>query len=880
MTVTDNGDGTLSVTNDAGTRIVFTNEYNASGKTQFGGEKVLNGRALAPGEFTFELYEGTDTTVAPLDTKSNDADGKFMFDELSYDQTDAGKTYTYTVKEVKGDLGGVTYSTQSYTVTVTVTDNGDGTLNVTNDAGTRIVFTNTYKGSGDVVIEGEKSLTGRALAAGEFSFELYEGETLKETVKNGADGTFKFTKIDYDETDIDKTYTYTVKEVKGELGGVTYSEVVYTVTVKVEYDGDEILKVTKLVDGSAETAIVFENVYKASGDITLRATKSLTGRALADGEFSFQLLDSEDNVLQTKKNDLDGNIVFDALSYTEADAGKTYNYTVKEVKGELGGVDYDATEYAVAITVTDNGDGTLTVTKTVNGSEETAIAFSNTYKAEGEIVLTAVKTLTGERDLAAGEFTFTLTGEGENQSKTNAADGTVTFDAIKYDETDVGKTYTYTITEDPGTIDGVVYDVASYTVAVSIADNGDGTLAVTSTVNGDADGKIEFNNPYVTLTVSGAKTWDDEDDRDGVRPESITVRLFADGTEIDSAVVTPAEDGTWSFSFPGLPKYKPGTKTDEMIPGNEIVYTISEDAVSGYTTTISQSSYSVVNRHDPAKTTITVVKNWDDEDYYGLRVGVTATITLYKSVEGVTTEVDTVTVGHEQGWSHTWTDLYVYEDGKLITYGVKETLEVANSYESDTLELTTVANDGSITITNTHRELPPPPTPTPTPTPPPPPAETVDVTVEKVWQDNDNEDGQRPDSVTVILVCNGTETANTAELSESNGWKYTWTGLDKYDADGNAYIYTVKEDVPAGYTVSYGGNAESGFAVINTKDSEFEDEEPPLYGENIVDEEPPLYGPPLTGDESHIPFWAGISGLALAGLIVTLTGRKKKEDEE
>ncbi|MCR5263402.1 MAG: Cna B-type domain-containing protein [Clostridiales bacterium] len=175
----------------------------------------------------------------------------------------------------------------------------------------------------------------------------------------------------------------------------------------------------------------------------------------------------------------------------------------------------------------------------------------------------------------------------------------------------------------------------------------------------------------------------------------------------------------------------------------------------------------------------------------------------------------------------------------------------------------------------------PEPTPTPKPTPTPEPPETVDVSVVKVWHDVD--DTMRPDSVSVTLLRNGEATENTATLDAAGSWKYTWTGLEKLDAEGNAYVYTVREDaVPEGYTVTYGGNAGSGLTVVNTGEgyTEVPDNETPLYGEG--DPEEPLYNPygvPGTGDGSNIFAWAGISALALAGLIVMMISRRKKEQE-
>jgi LPXTG-motif cell wall-anchored protein len=157
----------------------------------------------------------------------------------------------------------------------------------------------------------------------------------------------------------------------------------------------------------------------------------------------------------------------------------------------------------------------------------------------------------------------------------------------------------------------------------------------------------------------------------------------------------------------------------------------------------------------------------------------------------------------------------------------------------------------------------------------------VDVSVEKVWHDVD--DTMRPASVSMTLLRNGEATENTATLDAAGSWKYTWTGLEKLDAEGNAYVYTVREDaVPEGYTVTYGGNAESGLTVINTGEGyeELSDDDTPLYGEG--DAEEPLYNPygvPGTGDNSHVAVWAGLCILALAGIIVMMTGRRKKEEE-
>ena len=183
--------------------------------------KTLTGRTLAASEFSFELWEG----MVKLQTVSNLANGSFSFASINYTLANVG-VHTYTVKEFipTVGLGGVTYDTKTYTVTVTVSDKGDGTLNVVlgeaSDSPTGLNFTNTYAASGSLDLSGTKTLTGRTLAAGEFSFELWEGMVKLQTVTNAANGTFTFGTINYTLANVG-VHTYTVIEKTGVLGGVT-----------------------------------------------------------------------------------------------------------------------------------------------------------------------------------------------------------------------------------------------------------------------------------------------------------------------------------------------------------------------------------------------------------------------------------------------------------------------------------------------------------------------------------------------------------------------------------------------------------------------------------------------------------------------------------
>ncbi|OZV77337.1 Cna B-type domain-containing protein, partial [Streptococcus agalactiae] len=220
-----------------------------------------------------------------------------------------------------------------------------------------------------------------------------------------------------------------------------------------------------------------------------------------------------------------------------------------------------------------------------------------------------------------------------------------------------------------------------------------------------------------TTEVSGTKTWNDSDDQDGKRPETIKVHLLANGTEVASQEVTA--DSNWSYSFTELPKYA---------NGSEIVYTVTEDAVADYTTTYD--GYNITNSYTPGKTSITVTKVWDDNnDQDGIRPNAIQ-VQLYANgkVSG-----DVITLSAANNWTYTWTGLAEKANKKAITYTVEEVTAI-DGYTSETTQ--TSANN--FTITNTH-------------TP-----ETTEVSGTKVWDDNDDQDGLRPTSIKVNLLANGT----------------------------------------------------------------------------------------------------------------------------
>ena len=375
MKVDDDGNGQLvtKITGDldSASGADFTNTYAAaSAKVQFSGTKTLAGRDLKAGEFSFTLTgEGLDETV------KNDESGAFSFDSIEYDTPG---TYKYTVKENKGNLGGVTYDTKTYDVIVTVTDNGEGQLvaKITGDldSASGADFTNTYAAaSAKVQFSGEKTLDGRTLDADEFSFTLCDadGNEIK-TVTNDAEGKIVFPEISYDKVG---TYAYTVAENNEGLGGVEYDTNEYEVTVTVEDDGNGQLVAS--IEGLNEdgSGADFTNTYAAANtQVQFSGTKTLTGRDLKANEFSFTLYDGDGNEIETVTNDGQEGIVFSELDYN---APGEYSYTISENQGDSDDIMYDDSEYQVTVQVTDNREGSLVANVSGLNEDGTGADFEN-----------------------------------------------------------------------------------------------------------------------------------------------------------------------------------------------------------------------------------------------------------------------------------------------------------------------------------------------------------------------------------------------------------------------------------------------------------------------------------------------------------------------
>lgn len=576
FTVTDDGKGNLSVSHkpDGDVAFTFTNTYNVtpvetSVTDQITANKVLIGRDLKEGEFSFELVEGNKVVATGI----NDAEGNITMSAVKY--TEAGK-HTYTLREVNGGTTskGITYGDAKYTIETTITDKGDGTLkaeHVLKDA-TAATFKNTYSVTpldAELDFDLSKAIDGRDWTdSDEFSFTITAAEgtplpdpaTVTVNKHDAKDGiaAVKFGKIRYTAAG---TYTYEIRENAGNAAGMAYDGHVATAEVTVTEDGEGKLtaNVTKKENGRFTNTYRTELNYTAAGGLKL--SKSLSGRPMTEGQFTFTVTPADEASanalgLLPGANNFKSPATAEAtvglidilagheVKFTQADAGKTFTYTVAEKNDGKPGYTYDDAVRTVTIAVADDGAGTLTATTTVSGGpegthttvhksgenkvESALVPFHNSYSATTNTPggtaaqVVATKTLTG-RPMADGEFWFGIAYQGElvgyENLKPNIG-GHVSFDALHYDtemlanleaaglahRTDKdGKlawTINYTAYEDLfGLPNGVSATTWSFGFKVIVVDNGDGTLTATVDYGG-----VEplFENVYGAEAVDAA----------------------------------------------------------------------------------------------------------------------------------------------------------------------------------------------------------------------------------------------------------------------------------------------------------------------------------------------------------------------------------------
>ena len=674
--VTGNGDGTLSCNHyfeDAvETTVTFKNTYSVKGtEVVIDGIKSLNvlsgSKALREGDYTFGLYDADGNEI---DEASNLANGTFKFDTIAYTGDDIGKTFTYTVKEDRAGttVEGVTYSSQTFTVTVKVLDNGDGTLKteVTGNGKDNIHFVNQYASKpADVSLDGKKNLENRDLTEGEFNFALYqtdknfENPVLKDdTITHNADGDFTVSIQDLDMG----TYYYILKEVipAQREPGIHYSGAQFNITVEVTDHGNGQMTTTKTVvnpgDDNGGDQIVFSNLYRPDSEqISLSGTKTyLGGKTLEDDVFSVGLYDSQGEQIQSAFVKADGSFTFEPLTYSYDDVGNTFTYTVKEEipAGAAENADgtftsgsniYDGTVYTVTVTVVDAG-GVLEITKTVNGVADGAMSFTNTYVPDAiDYVITAKKTY--EKGLEGNDFQFRLESADDktdvDETVKNDAEGIVEFSPVTLPA--AGR-YKFTVTEKKdGILSFIRPSEAEYEVTL-VVENANGVLAVTDKIvvntknTGESD--LEFVNTYVIdgqdeVTISGTKVL--TGDRTTIGENEFAVGLYAaDGTLVESKAV--AADGSFSFSKLTF------DETDVPVNGSK-EYTYSVKEIAGNDPCI-----------DYDDTVFAVVITVEDND----EGGVTASYTVNGGDEDI---IFTNTYNHPDPITHTITAEKTYEKG-------------------------------------------------------------------------------------------------------------------------------------------------------------------------------------------------------------------------
>lgn len=602
----DNNKTKVTVTYDGtATAPTFNNTYDAKGSVTLTATKTIKvadgfDHTTKPtdGEFTFDLKDAAGNV---LDTAKNDANGKVSFTrefQLSDLDGAASKDFTYTIVEQPGAEPGMVYDTHALTYTVKVTDGGNGALNakaiVTSTSGPE-TFTNTYQPAATgLALGAQKSYVKKddntpiVLKGGEFTFDVYEGNLTAEqlaeanpvrTATNDTNGSVGFDAFSYAKPG---THEYTIVERKGDLAYVTYDAAVHHAVVTVA-DNAGTLQASVAYDGTDATKPTFTNTYEAqatdSGAIAL--TKSVNvhdgSYQLKAGDFAFELMGSDGSVIQTQKNDADGKVAFDKLTFDHAG---TFTYTVREVQPTddapgVPGVTYTGKTYTLTYVVKDNNDGKLVVESstvkpsegTENGVTPNTMTFANSYQpGQTSYQISGTKVLENAdpattRTPADGEFTFALidVATGQEIDRTTNVGKAFTFKAISYTATG---SHAYQVKEVAGQDGTITYSDAVLDVTVNVTDDGSGQL--TATANKTA-ADLTFTNTYTptatTATITGTKVLTGRDLAEG--------EFFFDLKDADGNVVQTVQNGAdGTFGFAPLQLDKVGT----------YVYTVSERA--------------------------------------------------------------------------------------------------------------------------------------------------------------------------------------------------------------------------------------------------------------------------------------------------------------
>ena len=455
-------------------------------------QKAFEGGELKGDDFEFVAKDSNDKVVG---TAKNKKDGSITFDTITVDH--AG-IFNYTITETKGSDKTITYSEQTITATVVVVEKNNALvveqINYSDGQTNTDTFTNKKEApkteSVTATLQVKKLLkegeTTLPLTDDQFEFVLKEGNNTLETAKNKANGTVTFKELSYT---AEGTHTYTITENKGTDASINYSTQTITATVAVKKDNDKLVATVTYSGGDTEKGDAFTNTktpptpptpvpptvkpttaqFKAKKVLAINGTSD---RTLKANEFTFLLKDQAGTLLDTKTNDENGDILFNPVTFSKAG---TFTYTIAEQKPATpeSAISYDETVHTVTVTVTKDENGQLNADVQYDGKKDTP-TFTNTYTpptppTPSEKQITTSKILEG-RDLQGGEFSFNLLDENGTvlQTKQNAADGTVTFDAIAYTEAMIG-THKYTVKEVvPADQANIQYDEGQVDVTVTV----------------------------------------------------------------------------------------------------------------------------------------------------------------------------------------------------------------------------------------------------------------------------------------------------------------------------------------------------------------------------------------------------------------------------
>lgn len=953
VTIKDNKDGTMTASVSYPEDTEFNNVYTPEGTT-FKPEatKELTGRKLKDKEFSFVIKDAANKTVS---TGLNAKDGTIDFTPIGYKPEDLGgatsKTFTYTISEVEGNLPGVTYDPHTITLTVTVTDDGKGKMEAKGTYSAEAKFVNTYAPEGaNVQLKGSKILTGRDMTAGEFSFiakDIATGKVMatggNAEAKVGVKAEVLFSNIGYQHADMggatEKTFKYEITESDTAQGGVEFSKNVYyakVVVVDNALTGKlEVKSVTYHADEActgAEVEVLFENDYEPdSVEVVIPTDKNLINKKIAAGEFTFTLKEGT-KVLQTKTNDADGVVKFDALKFTAADmegkTEKTFTYIISESvtdenKKDLYTLDND---FKVVVTVTDNLKGQLIATvatyETVDGNDVAVggVDFINRYTAPKITVpltkqIGATKVLTGrDEPMKDGEFTFTVYDIKNNVVATgsNDASGKITFTDFEFKQ--AGE-YHYWIVEN-ATKNGVVRDerVWELHILVRYNENDDSLMVDGKKVEigelyvADADVKTyllsdvraaeesapAFVNKYVPtptkVVLTAAKKVEGRDGKK-LRDGEFLFRLIDRDSQLIVAEARNDANGNVKFEVTytqkGYHKYEI-VEVDEGAAG--ITYStdkfnvdvnVTDDSLGNLTATPSyeKTQRTFVNTYKAAETTATVIANktmTGDKSFAGeifkFQLLIKGTDTVVDTAENDVNGMIQFTVPCTTAGQFTYVMRELDCDDDRITKDPNDyevVVDVVDNWDGTLTATVEYPNDTVPTFVNTFTADP----------------VSAKIDAKKELTGRDLEDGE---FTFRIFDSHGTELTSATNAADGS---ITFPEIPFEQA--GTYTLTVKEDKGTAENMTYD---ETAFKVVVTVTNnngvlsaevdyvdgdivfknEYEEPEEPTE-ETTEPKDPEKPGAPDTGDHANIGLYLALMAAAMCGAVLMFLPKRKKD---